>query len=578
MINNDLFLNNLLLHKIVDEKTLDFLREKNQDNSLNIMNELLENAICCKDKLGKIWGDCINIAYVNLDKTLIQTQEVIKLPEDKARKFKAIPIYKFGDVITIATSNPCNDLILNEIENIMGEKISPVFSFPEEIEYAIKINYRSQSFIEELSSEIECNSDYCSFDIANIEQLKIKAEDKNIVNFVDELILLAVKERASDIHIDNLEKVLEIRFRIDGVIQHKFKLSKNVFPILSSRLKVLANADIIEKRRPQDGRITLNINNRSINIRFSSMPTINGEKIVLRLLGITNTREIPSLEELEFSKRIHNEFKKIIETPNGIIFITGPTGSGKTTTLFSALKEINKPEINILSIEDPVEYRLSGVNQIQVNPNINLTFETALRSVLRQDPDVILLGEIRDAETAKIAAQAALTGHLVFTTLHTNNSIQAVTRLIEIGVESFLVAPSIIAVMAQRLVRKLCEHCKEEYELSSDQIYEIFSTEKIYEIDENLMYKNNSIVEKIMFYKPKGCKHCNYTGYFGRTTINELFIIDDETRRLISQNASITQIQEQAHKSGFKDLWYDGVKKVLQGITSIEEVKRILIS
>ncbi|MGD9580757.1 MAG: GspE/PulE family protein, partial [Vampirovibrionia bacterium] len=320
--------------------------------------------------------------------------------------------------------------------------------------------------------------------------------------------------------------------------------------------------DIAEKRKPQDSRISYSFINKNIDIRVAIIPTTYGEKIVLRILGSSMGKDIPDLKNLNLSKNNYILAQKIISSPNGIFFITGPTGSGKTTTLFSMLKYLNKPEINILTIEDPVEYKLKGINQVQVNKKVGLDFSTALRSFLRLDPDVILIGEIRDVETAKIASQAALTGHLVLATMHTNSSLQAVTRLIEIGVEPFLVAPSLIGVMAQRLVRKICDNCKEKYSVSKEELENYFS------IDTE--YKN------IYFYKGKGCHYCNNSGYKGRVAIHETLVINEELRRLIARDASSLDLEQEAYGRGFKSMWYDGLKKVLTGLTTIDEVKRVI--
>ena len=378
------------------------------------------------------------------------------------------------------------------------------------------------------------------------DQLNEIAGSEAIIQLVRSLLLFGIKEGASDIHLEPFETHVQVRFRIDGFLQLKLNLEKAIHLPLVSRLKIISKLDITERRKPQDGRLSLSLANRSIDFRLSTIPTINGEKVVLRILGHIVERPIPDLEELGFSDENLQKIKELVKTPNGVIFVTGPTGSGKTTTLFSALKHINRPGINILTIEDPVEYKMPGINQVQVNPQIGLDFASSLRSFLRQDPDVILLGEVRDVETAKIASQAALTGHLVLTTMHTNNSFQAVTRLVEIGVEPFLVAPSVIGVLAQRLVRRLCENCKEKYALTPE------------EIDHHFIWDG---INEVYFYRSKGCKECNQTGYKGRIAIQELFILDEKMRELIAKNSSILDIQKLAMERGFKNLRYDGIKK-----------------
>jgi type IV pilus assembly protein PilB len=485
------------------------------------------------------------------------------LPQRFARKHKIILIYQFGDAITAAMQDPGNSLVVEEVERITKRKISPVFAFPEEIEEAIDIQYQSTDSVIQLSDKIDLDKLMESSKEVSLEELQRIAGDEAVIEFTRSLLMLGIKERASDIHIEPGEESIRVRYRIDGVLQERLTLDKSLLAPLVSRIKVIAGVNIVEKRRPQDGRITLSLPKRSLDLRFSTVPTIYGEKIVLRILGQTQMRDVPDLRVLEFSTAVLSKLERVIDTPNGVFFVTGPTGSGKTTTLYAVLNHLNTPGINIMTIEDPVEYRLPGINQIQVNPAIDLDFASALRSFLRQDPDVILVGEIRDVESARIAAQAALTGHLVMSTMHTNNALQAVTRLIEVGVEPFLVAPSIIGVMAQRLVRRICDHCKEARTLTPQEIEELF-----YNWDGK---------REVLFYEGKGCPQCNHTGYFGRLAIHEIFIINDEVRELIAKGASILTIQECAKRYGFMNMRYDGIKKVLRGLTTIEEVDRVTV-
>ncbi|GJL78903.1 MAG: hypothetical protein NPINA01_18920 [Nitrospinaceae bacterium] len=498
---------------------------------------------------------------MELEKTLFQAEVVQQLPENFARENIILPIYQLGDVVTMATVNPKNTAILAKAEALINKKVSPVFALQEEIEDAIEVHYQSAGILQNLTNDLlnkDGINDFIEFgqELSN-EQLKEIAGTEAIVQLVRSLLLLAVKERASDIHLEPFETHVQVRFRVDGCLQVKLNLEKAIHLPLISRLKILAKLDITERRKPQDGRLNLTLANRSIDFRFSTIPTIHGEKVVLRILGHVVDQPIPDLKDLGFSYENLSKVEELIKTPNGVIFVTGPTGSGKTTTLFAVLKHLNRPGINILTIEDPVEYKMAGINQVQANPQIGLDFSTALRSFLRQDPDVILLGEVRDVETAKIASQAALTGHLVLTTMHTNNSFQAVTRLVEIGVEPFLVAPSVIGVMAQRLVRKLCGSCKEKYALTPEEIdrYFIWDGEK-----------------EVHFYRAKGCRECNQTGYKGRLALQEMFVLDEKMRELIAKNSSILDIQRLAMERGFKNLRYDGIKKILEGLTDIDEV------
>ena len=437
-----------------------------------------------------------------------------------------------------------------------------LFAFPDDIEDAIKIEYTSLTSLNDLSSKIP--KEILSFSEKEITEAELRdgAGEQAVVDFTQQMILLAAKERASDIHIEPLETFGRIRFRVDGVLQERLQVEKALLSPLVTRLKVLAQVDITERRKPVDGGFRLPLAGTNLDIRFSSIPGIYGEKAVLRLLGMNDARDVPELETLHVAYSVLEQLKKVAGRPNGIFLITGPTGSGKSTTLYSMLTGMNQTGVNIMTVEDPVEYRLNGINQIQVNPAADLTFASALRSFLRQDPDIILVGEIRDVETARIACRAALTGHLVLSTLHTNDSIQALTRLIDMGVEPFLVAPSLIGAMAQRLVRRICEHCKERYALTPEEVKDLF----IWDAS-----------QPVYFYRGKGCGECNHSGYAGRIAIHEVLIIDNDIRRLIAKDNPIGEIYQHAEGAGFKSLRYDGLKKVLRGLTTLDEINRITL-
>lgn len=556
---NKKILENLQAQKILSKEDALKLYDTYKGDAFEIVEHLFKSRVADKNKLGKVYGDSIGVSYVNLDKTLFESKTVTKLPHAFSRKNHIIPLYEINGVVTVAMASPLNLDIIDEAKRVMGCPVSAVFSFPDEINDTIDIQYQTDDSLCKFVDQLAENELFRKTDKITSEQLKQCAGDKAVIEFCRNILLLAVKERSSDIHIDPQNDVIYIRFRVDGVLHDRLKLDKNLHNPLVSRLKVMANLDITERRRPQDGRLALDLLNKSIDFRLSSVPTIYGEKIVLRALGQIEKKEVLNLSDLDFSKSNFNIIKRIIDVPNGVFFVTGPTGSGKSTTIFSVLKNLNKPDVNIMTAEDPVEYRLSRVNQVQINPKIGFDFAAALRSFLRQDPDVILIGEIRDLETAKIASQAALTGHLVLATMHTNSALQALTRLIEIGVEPFLVAPSIIGVMAQRIVRRICSHCKEKYEVEKEIIDKYFIWDK---------------QTRVFFYRGKGCAECNNTGYHGRLAIHELFIINDNVRVLIAKEASILSIQDSAKKSGFKTMRYDGIKKVLMGYTTIEEVER----
>ncbi|THB64951.1 MAG: type II/IV secretion system protein, partial [Gammaproteobacteria bacterium] len=474
MTSNNLFMQYLVENEIINEADSKRLSQKYAGNAQDVLYHLLKGGAKDKNILGKLWGDSYNFSYVNLENTIFQQEAVKKIPYEYAKENGVIPVYYLNNVLTVAMAEPYDEEVVKVLKQTFGVNISQVFSFREEIEDAIEIQYQSHDAINGFIESLANNSKIKGTSKVTGEQLKKLAGDKAVIELTRSLMLLAIKEKASDIHVDPQEEMVYVRFRIDGVLQDRLKLDSMMLSPLVSRLKVMASLDITEKRRPQDGRVKLKLSNKSIDFRMSSMPTVYGEKVVLRSLGQIVAHSVPDIEALDLSVANYKIMKNIIDTPNGIFFVTGPTGSGKTTTLFSVLKYLNKPGVNIMTVEDPVEYRLPRVNQVQVNNAIGFDFTKALRSFLRQDPDVILIGEIRDVETAKIASQAALTGHLVLATIHTNNSLQAVTRLVEMGVEPFLVAPSIIGVMAQRLVRRICPHCKESYVPEKDLVDKYF--------------------------------------------------------------------------------------------------------
>lgn len=560
VIKNSAFLNLLVTRGILTEESSFRLEEKFKENGFAILLHLVRINNTPKAVLGRLWADSLNLSYVDMRKTLFQRSVVHLLPEEFARKHQMILIYQFGDAVTAALSNPADSLNLKTAEEIIGRRISPTFAFSDEIEAAIEIEYQSEEHLKDLSNKIVTDSIQIE-DISELtkEELQKVAGSQSVVEFVRGLLLLAVRENASDIHFEPGEDKVRIRFRVDGLLQERSMMEKSLLSPVVSRLKILANLDITERRRPQDGRINLELPNRKIDFRFSSVPTIFGEKIVLRILGQTQSQDIPDLSDLAFSRQNLTTLRKIMDIPHGIFFVTGPTGSGKSTTLFSVLKHLNKPEINITTIEDPVEYRLAGISQIQVNAAVDLDFATALRSFLRQDPDVMLIGEIRDMETAQIACQAALTGHFVLATLHTNSAVQAVTRLIDIGLKPFLVSQSLIGVMSQRLVRKICPHCREKYPASPEEVKDLFNGEG----------------REIYLYRGKGCFQCKNTGYSGRVAIHEVILINDEMRSLITRGESASDIQLCARKINFHSLRYDGIKKALRGLTTFEEVNRV---
>lgn len=552
------FLQGLLDAGLVDVIEIDRLSLKHNARDFDIANHLYCALELGSDRatLAKLYGDSIGVAHVPLDKTLFQADALGKMTPEKARHLECIPVYRFGDVLTVATPYPDSAKLVAEIEKTVAEKVSPVLAFPHEVENAIEIQYESRHGLQELSERLA--KGLTTQEEMTGQQLQKLASSANVVELVRGMLLYSIKNRASDIHIQPTAKGLAVRFRIDGALQTLLTLDRAVAGPIVSHLKVLASLDFAERRRPQDGRVSLVMKNQSHDFRLSLVPTIFGEKAVIRAIGSTQQLVTP-LDQLGFSKRNRRLLDKLIQRPNGVLFVTGPTGSGKTTTLYSILTQLQRPELNIVTVEDPVELRIDGITQIQTNADIGVDFAHVLRAVLRQDPEVLLIGEVRDLETANIAAQAALTGHLVMATMHTNNSLQAVTRLIQIGVEPFLVAPAVIGVLAQRLVRRICQHCKESYEPSAEVLDSLFF---------------NREGAEVRFYRGRGCDKCHYNGYTGRLAIHELFILTDEIREMISNGTSIIEIQKESLRHGFRSMRYDGVMKVLQGLTTIDEVVR----
>ncbi|MGA9111288.1 MAG: type II secretion system ATPase GspE [Smithella sp.] len=477
------------------------------------------------------------------------------------KKHRIVPLITSQDP-AIAVNDPSNFHPVDHLRQILKNPNLPVVLSPQDaIMAAINMAYdmsraSAKDYFEEMN---ESSTDDLISKIDETADLLDENSDAPIIKLVNLLVSGAIKDRASDIHVEPYAGSLKIRYRIDGILYDTLSLPRRIQSPLVSRIKIMAKLNIAEKRLPQDGRIEIKIADRLVDIRVSVIPTAFGERVVLRLLD--KTANILMLSDLGMHDERIKLLNKLIKSPYGIILVTGPTGSGKTTTLYAALSTINHPEINIITIEDPIEYQMDGVGQIQVNPKIDLTFAAGLRSIVRQDPDVILIGEIRDRETAEIAIQSSLTGHLVFSTLHTNDAASAITRLIDMGIEPFLATSSIIAIIAQRLVRVLCPHCKEIYVPDEETL-------------DNLGL-NRSVLQNNTFYRKKGCNLCMQTGFRGRTAIFEILIVDEEIKRLVLKTSDANQINELALKQGMITLQKDGIDKVLHGMTTTEEVLRV---
>ncbi len=490
----------------------------------------------------------------------IDRELALKLPITYAKKAVVLPLRRENGAIIAATAEP---LLLGTVEDLrvlFGSDVSFGLAPTEKILDTVnRLHSEDMNKAEDTVQQME--EDDLSFLAAELEEptdLLEVTDDAPIIRLVNSLLSQAIRERASDIHVEPFEKDVIARFRIDGILYNILTIQKRYQASIASRVKIMAGLNIAEKRLPQDGGMRIKIGGKDVDIRVSIVPTAFGERIVLRLL-YRESALLP-LEEIGFAGANLDSFNDLITRPHGIILVTGPTGSGKTTTLYAALSKINSPDKNIITIEDPIEYQLKGIGQIQVNSKINLTFAAGLRSVLRQDPDVILVGEIRDSETAEIAIQAALTGHLVFSTLHTNDAAGAVTRLIDMKIEPFLISSSVMAILAQRLVRVLCKECREPYVITDAEITE-------------LELKNGEAGKTV--YRAKGCETCFNTGYLGRKAIYELLLVDDEVRQLIMKNSDAATVKAAAMQKGMRTLRQDGADSILNGITSVDEVVRV---
>lgn len=506
----------------------------------------------------------IQMGFPYIDK--IETEEVSPdlvagLSLNYAKKNEVLPIKRENGSVIIAMSDPFNHYVLDDLRLVYHSSVKPLIAGSYEIIGAINTVYNRMSDVgEDASSELdEGNLDTIGQELEEVQDLLDSADEAPIIRLVNSLLFRAVKQKSSDIHVEPFEKDLVVRFRIDGVLYDIMHPPKKAYAAICSRVKIMANLNIAEKRLPQDGRIRIKIAGKDIDIRVSTVPTAFGESIVMRLLDKSHV--VLDMEKLGLGGKVLEQFRQEINRSHGIILVTGPTGSGKTTTLYAALSELNKPDVKIITCEDPVEYQLDGINQIPVNPKIDLTFAAGLRAILRQDPDIVLVGEIRDKETAEIAVQAALTGHLVLSTLHTNDSASSVTRLIDMGVEPFLVSSSVLAILAQRLIRRVCRDCAKKYTPSDAELERAGLT------PDDLKGKQ--------LYRAVGCPNCMNTGYAGRVGIHELLVMDEELRSIIMQNAEATALKKASMSKGMVTLREDGFQKAIRGLTTLEEVMMI---
>ncbi|MDP3731688.1 MAG: ATPase, T2SS/T4P/T4SS family [Candidatus Omnitrophota bacterium] len=530
---------------------------------LRLRKVLVKMGYICEEDLVEFLSAKFGLPRIELDKYLIDPKIIELVPEELARKYELIPILKIGDRLTCAIVDPWNIFALDELRARTNLIVEPAVATQAEIKKSLDQYYGTKGSMEEVIKSIdEARHGVKETGELGLKELEEISEEPGVIKLVNLIVMKAIKEGASDIHIEPEEDILRTRFRVDGMLREEASLPKHLQSVIISRIKIMANLDISERRKPQDGRFTIKTEGRGIDVRVSSVPTIYGENIVLRLLDVSNA--ILGLNQLGFSGGALEKYQRLIARPHGIILVTGPTGCGKTTTLYASLDKINTPEKNIITIEDPVEYKLRGIRQIQVNPKVDLTFVNGLRSILRQDPNVVMVGEIRDLEAAEIAIQAALTGHLVFSTLHTNDAATAVTRLIDMGMEPFLVSSSLIGVLAQRLVRTICNDCKEEYTPTEEELK-----------DMALLDEPRTTNHEPRFYRGKGCANCMNTGYKGRIGIFELMIPNESICNSIVGKAPTEEMRKKAVASGMVSLKEDGIHKVKLGLTTIEEVLRL---
>ena len=565
----------LVLRRMVDEGIIPVEKVRNNPkvNPKRTFTEVLEDLIKdgiadenkVKDFFIKFFGYRPfdrEVHRVNIDKSILE-----KISPNFMSKNKIVPFSYENNVLRVAMLNPTEKDAINQIKFFTGARIVEIYvatlSEIENLYREILSLMPAKSMLEEITLDAEVSEEQVEKE-ENLEQVLAEAEDSPIVRLSRAIIVEAINSGASDIHIEPMEKVVRIRYRIDGILRTVKEYPTSVKDPLVARYKIMANLDISEKRLPQDGRIRININNKKYDLRVSILPVVYGEKVVMRIQDAESYLKV-KLEDLGFEEDDLKLFREGIYSPWGMVLVTGPTGSGKTTTLYAALMERNKDDVNIMTAEDPVEVSVFGINQVHVKEEIGLTFAAALRAFLRQDPDIILVGEIRDKETAEIAVKAALTGHLVFSTLHTNDAPSTITRLIDIGVDRFLVSTSVHTIVAQRLIRKLCNNCKQPANFPV-------------EVLKSFGFTDEDIKEGQFFvHKPGGCEKCNGTGYKGRTAVHEILKLTEDIRKLVIEGKSADEIREYAIKNGMKTLYRDGLIKMKKGITDIAEIERVLM-
>ncbi|MDP8260240.1 MAG: ATPase, T2SS/T4P/T4SS family [Candidatus Gygaella obscura] len=533
----------LLLSKgFITKEQLDNALVEQKRTNKRLGDILVEKGAIKEIDLVQVLSEQLGITYVDIDSYIIDRDVIDLVKESTARDFICLPLFLMNDTLTVAMADPLDIGKIDSLKRIVKYNLDPVFATETGIKKAIEKYYGKQNvFADHVGKESTGTpAQKTKSDQEKINELVQQSEDKPVVKMVNLLIEQAVKDEASDVHIEPMQDKLMVRMRIDGILHEVANPAKEFEAALISRIKIIAGMDIAEKRLPQDGRIQMSISGKTIDMRISTFPTIYGENVAIRILD--KSKAILDLNKIGANEKVLKNFKELIQKPNGIVLVTGPTGSGKTTTLYAVLNLINSPTKNIIALEDPVEYVLEGIRQSQIDVKSGFTFANGLRSIVRQDPDIVMIGEIRDLETSEISIHASLTGHLVFSTLHTNDATSAITRLVDMGVEPYLVASSITGILAQRLVRVLCKKCRRK---------------------------------TAQGYEPEGCSECNNTGYKGRTGIFELMLMDEQIKDLILNKAAVNQLKAKAQSLGMQTLYEDGFLKVKNGITSLSEVMRV---
>ncbi|MDP8265424.1 MAG: ATPase, T2SS/T4P/T4SS family [Candidatus Aceula meridiana] len=550
----------LLKNGTLSQEQLILALEHQKENEKFLGEILVEKGYVAEEEVAAVLAEQFNLPFILLSACPIDDTLKKLFPVNKMKQWKIFPIKLEGDILTVAVTNPLDIKMMQELKYLSGYKLDLAVTTSKEIFDCIHKNFGSNANLEEAIADVSFRSQSQAFNLkGDMKTLEEAVQDAPIVKLVNSVVDEAIKQNASDIHFEPQKAALRIRYRVDGVLYESFNVPKELQLPVISRIKIISGMDISETRRPQDGRMSFEINHRSYDIRTSTLPDSFGEKIVMRILDKENI--FLEIRNLGLSDKESQFVKNLIQIPYGIILITGPTGSGKTTTLYSMLNQLNDETRNIVTVENPTEYQLEGINQTEVNEKAGYTFATGMRHILRQDPDVIMIGEIRDLETAEIAVQAALTGHLVLSTLHTNNAAGSVVRLLDMNVEPFLIGSSVVGVVAQRLVRKLCPHCSKEEDISV-------------EVEKSIL-KYVPDFKSRKFAKPVGCKKCRNIGYQGRTGIFEMMNVTPEIKEMIIKRATEAEIEKKAIEQGMSTLQMSAIEKASQGATSLEEAMRV---